>query len=436
MSGSITDRRLGGRDRSVENRQRFLQRIKEQLKRSAKDIIVNGNIEDILGQKSYKVSVKRGSIYEPKIIFKPGTGDTKAVHPGNRQYKKGDTVPKPQDMEGQGGSSDDIEGEDDFTFIMTQEEFVSLFFDDLALPKLLKTHLLGITRPKWRRGGIAKEGVPPRLNYLRTLRQALGRKLVLKKPKQIERHDLSLYLEEIETWPEGDPKKQEEMKWVKEQIAELERRIKAVPYIDYPDLRYNRLVKENKPHHRAVMFCLMDVSGSMGDHEKTLAKKFFLLQHAFLKMVYKEIEVVRIRYHGMAREVDEEEFFYATDSGGTVVSSAFDKMDEIIRERYDSSWNMYVCHASDGDNHEHDEEATEAKLHYLLPQLQYYAYVQVVPTERELLIVPPTYYTDKELWRLFNTVSGFKNVGIGMIAQENEIWPVFKKLFSKEGVDV
>jgi uncharacterized sporulation protein YeaH/YhbH (DUF444 family) len=87
---------------------------------------------------------------------------------------------------------------------------------------------------------------------------------------------------------------------------------------------------------QAVMFCIMDVSGSMDESRKDTAKRFFILLYLFLKRVYDKIEVVFIRHHTAAAEVDEDEFFHSRESGGTVVSSALHLLDKIIDERYGS----------------------------------------------------------------------------------------------------
>ena len=106
------------------------------------------------------------------------------------------------------------------------------------------------------------------------------------------------------------------------------------------------------------MFCLMDVSGSMDEERKDIAKRFFILLYLFLTRNYERIEVVFIRHHTIAKEVDEDEFFHSRESGGTVVSSALKLMQEIIRERYPlTEWNIYAAQASDGDNWDDDSSS-------------------------------------------------------------------------------
>jgi Uncharacterized conserved protein len=121
---------------------------------------------------------------------------------------------------------------------------------------------------------------------------------------------------------------------VEQEIDRLKARINRLPFLDTFDLKYNLLVKQPNPSSKAVMFCLMDVSGSMTQATKDIAKRFFILLYLFLKRNYDRIEVVFIRHHTSAREVDEEEFFYSRETGGTIVSSALKMMQEIMAERY------------------------------------------------------------------------------------------------------
>ncbi|NJM55573.1 MAG: YeaH/YhbH family protein, partial [Verrucomicrobiae bacterium] len=161
--------------------------------------------------------------------------------------------------------------------------------------------------------------------------------------------------EELQQLLSAPPVDEDRAKILVEEINHLRARARAVPFIDTFDLRYANRVKQPQPTTQAVMFCIMDVSGSMDRARKDLAKRFFTLLYLFLKRNYEKIEVVFIRHHTVAKEVDEQEFFYSRETGGTVVSSALQLMGEIITERYPiSSWNIYAAQASDGDNWHHD----------------------------------------------------------------------------------
>jgi uncharacterized sporulation protein YeaH/YhbH (DUF444 family) len=204
-------------------------------------------------------------------------------------------------------------------------------------------------------------------------------------------------------------------------VAELRERMKRVPFLDPFDLRYRNRVREPKPTSKAVMFCLMDVSGSMDESRKDLAKRFFILLYLFLSRHYEKTEVVFIRHHTQAAEVTEDEFFHATESGGTVVSSALTLMNDIIRERYmGSEWNIYGAQASDGDNWQQDSSKCRELLDSkILPLVRYYAYVQVADE-------------DQNLWEEYTRVRDANaHFAMQKIVTPSQIFPVFRDLFKK-----
>lgn len=207
------------------------------------------------------------------------------------------------------------------------------------------------------------------------------------------------------------------------EIDRLKARIRRVPYLDTFDLKYNLLVKQPNPSSKAVMFCLMDVSGSMTQATKDIAKRFFILLYLFLKRNYDKIDVVFIRHHTSAREVDEEEFFYSRETGGTIVSSALKLMQEIMAERYPSSdWNIYAAQASDGDNWNDDSPiCREILTKQIMPFVQYYTYVEITPREHQAL-----WYEYERIGEDYaDTFAQQQLVSAG------DIYPVFRELFQR-----
>ena len=220
---------------------------------------------------------------------------------------------------------------------------------------------------------------------------------------------------------------------LRQELEILQRRRKVVAYIDPVDIRFNRFEPMPLPNANAVMFCLMDVSGSMGEREKDLAKRFFVLLHLFLKRRYDRIDIVFIRHTHQAHEVDEETFFRSTQSGGTVVSTALEEMQRIILERYPSrDWNIYAAQASDGDNLAGDSEHCVNLLNNDLMKLcQYYAYVEILD-ERESAIFRST-DNGTSLWRSYRLVGeNWRNFQMTRIAKPGDIYPVFRQLFAKQ----
>jgi uncharacterized protein len=420
----IIDRRLAGKNKSVGNRERFLRRYKEQIKDAVKRAIDGRGIRDI--ERGEEITIPKKDINEPVFHHGPG-GVRETVHPGNREYIMGDRIERPQQGggggSGKGQASDSGEGEDDFTFSLSKEEFMQVFFEDLALPHLIRTQLAETPEWKSHRAGFTSDGNPTNLHVVRSMRGAIGRRIAIGAEA---RRELRACEEELEALlkgaPLGDTASGQQITALKMRIEELQARIARIPYLDPIDLRFRNRVRVPVPTSKAVMFCLMDVSGSMDESRKDLAKRFFILLYLFLTRHYDKIDIVFIRHHTQAAEVDEQNFFHATETGGTVVSSALVLMEEIIRARYSpSEWNIYGAQASDGDNWHHDSGRCRELLDQkLLPLCRYYAYVQVAEEEQNLW----TEYT-----QLLETQRHF---AMRKATEANQIYPVFRDLFKKE----
>lgn len=425
----IIDRRLAGKNKSVGNRERFLRRYKTQVREAVQRAINGRSIRDM--EKSEDISIPKRDLSEP--VFGHGEGGNReVVHPGNREYVRGDRIEKPQGGQGQGrgqgDASDSGEGEDDFVFTLSKEEFMQVFFEDLALPNLVRTALAEVPEWKSHRAGYSSEGTPNNLHVVRSMRGALGRRIALGASSRRELHDLEAELATLRATAPRDATlahaHEAEIAQLEARIAHLKGRIQAIPYLDPIDLRYRSRIKVPVPTTQAVMFCVMDVSGSMDEQRKELSKRFFILLYLFLTRHYEKIDLVFIRHHTQAQEVSEQDFFHATETGGTVVSSALVLLDQIIEARYPSSeWNIYVAQASDGDNWHHDSSrCSELLAQKILPKVRYFAYVQVAQTEQNLW---------DEYLALSETHPHF---AMRKVLEASEIYPVFRELFKKEGV--
>ncbi|PLP57582.1 hypothetical protein CYK37_18355 [Mesorhizobium loti] len=424
------DRRLNPKDRSLANRQRFLKRAREELKQNVRDEIRNRRIDEVDAEHAVPIP-KRGT-GEPSFDDAKNSGRRERVLVGNKQFAEGDLIPK----RGQGafGSSTpgDTASEDDFRFVLSHEEFLDLFFEDLELPDLVKLSLKEIVAFKPHRAGFTQSGAPTNINVGRTMRNSYGRRIALKRPKREDLEALEQELALLRAEPPNQAARQRIMA-LSEEFERLERRRRKIAYVDPVDIRFNRFEPQPLPNASAVMFCLMDVSGSMGEREKDLAKRFFVLLHLFLQRRYKRTEIVFIRHAHEAHEVDEETFFNSTQSGGTVVSTALEEMHRVIAKRYPvSEWNIYAAQASDGDNFLTDSERCIALLDGKLMRLcQYFAYVEIID-ERESEIFGTT-ENGTSLWQAYSTVAGrWSNFQISRIAKAADIYPVFRKLFTKQ----
>ena len=421
MALQIIDRRLAGKNKSVGNRERFVRRYKEQIADAVRRAVSQRDIRNIEGAES--ITIPRKDISEP--VFHHGQGGIRdTVHPGNTDHVRGDRIQRPQGGQGSGSqASDSGEGEDDFTFTLTKEEFMQLFFEDLALPHLLRTHIGDNPQWKSRRAGYSQDGTPNNLAVVRTLRGALGRRIALTNAPQRE---LQALQDELDALLAQDDGTSEAVAQLQCKILQLRERIGKVPYLDPIDLRFRARARVPVPNSQAVMFCVMDVSGSMDQARKDLAKRFFILLYLFLTRHYDKIDIVFIRHHTQAAEVNEDQFFHSTESGGTVVSSALVLLEQIIRARYPvEDWNIYVAQASDGDNFSNDSGNCRNLLaEKILPLVRYFAYVQVAEEEQNLW----DEYSQLLPW--------FAHFAMRKVSDPSEIYPVFRDLFKKEGVQV
>jgi uncharacterized sporulation protein YeaH/YhbH (DUF444 family) len=421
--GYLIDRRLNGKNKSAVNRQRFLRRYKKHIQRAVQDAVGKRSITDI--EQGEKIVIPGNDVSEPVMGHGPG-GKRSIVHPGNREYISGDTVPR-RGGGGGGGSGDGRasnsgEGDDEFAFQISQEEFLEFMFEDLELPNLVKRQLAGSETFKIKRSGFSSAGTPNQINIVRSLRAANARRIALggAKRKRIRALEAELVLlMAADALLRNDARITE----IEAEISLLRRKIEALPFIDEFDIKYNRNVKEPVPSSKAVMFCLMDVSGSMNQATKDIAKRFFILLYLFLKRNYDHTEVVFIRHHTSAKEVDEQEFFYSRETGGTIVSSALKLMHEIMQARYPiSEWNIYGAQASDGDNWNDDSSVCyELLTKEIMPYLQHYSYVEITPREHQAL------------WHEYEQVTASfpESFAMQQIIDVKDIYPVFRELFQR-----
>ncbi len=428
MFQQIIDRRLAGKNKSVGNRERFMRRYKDKIKDAVRRAIDGRGIRDL--ERGEEVRIPKKDLSEP--VFHHGSGGQREmVHPGNQEYVRGDRIKRPQGGQGggtgKGQASDQGEGDDDFTFALSKEEFMQVFFEDLALPHLTRTQLAELPEYKQHRAGFTSDGNPSNLHVVRSLRGAIGRRIAIGSGSRRELAELEAELAITKAAASaGDATAERAIKPLELQIETLRARLGRIPYLDPIDLRFRSRVKVPVPTAKAVMFCLMDVSGSMDEGRKDLSKRFFILLYLFLTRHYEKIDIVFIRHHTQAQEVDEENFFHARETGGTVVSSALVLMEEVIRARYSpTEWNIYGAQASDGDNWHHDSgRCRELLTDKILPLCRYFAYVQVAEEEQNLWT---------EYAQLTETC---KHFAMRKATEASMIYPVFRDLFKKEGANV
>ncbi len=414
----IVDRRLNPGGKSLENRQRFLRRAKALVQRAVRQSSGSREIRDIL--EGGEVSIPIDGVGEPRLR-RGAAGSHEHILPGNKVFGEGDILPRPDGgAGGQGREGGEGDGEDAFRFVLTREEFLDLFLDDLALPDLAKRRLADTEQTNPVRAGYSVSGSPSNIAVGRTMKLAMMRRVALQRPKP----ELVAQLRAEIALSEDDDERRTELE---AEISALEAKVRRIPYIDPVDIRFRRFDQEPKPSAQAVMFCLMDVSGSMTEHMKDLAKRFYTLLYIFLTRQYRRVEIVFIRHTDKAEEVDEDTFFHSPATGGTQVSSALEAMRRVVAERYaPADWNIYAAQASDGDNSYSDSTTTERLMKdAILPVSQYFAYLEVGESGGRSI-------SSSALWSLYDRIRPeFPLLSMRKVSERNEIYPVFHDLFQR-----
>ena len=418
MPFHIVDRRLNPGSKSLENRQRFLRRAKVLVQGAVKKASQDRDIKDVL--EGGEVSIPVDGMDEPRFRREGGTRDM--VLPGNKKFIEGDMLPRSGRSGGKVSGAGEGDGQDAFRFVLSRDEFVDLFLDDLELPDLAKRKLAEVESEGIQRAGFATSGSPANISVSRTVSRAMARRIALRRPRPAELAAL-----EAEMVNCSEARRVE----LQAEIEALKAKMQRIPFIDPIDIRYRRFEAVPKPVAQAVMFCLMDVSGSMTEHMKDLAKRFYMLLYIFLKRRYRHVEIVFIRHTDRAEEVDEETFFHGPASGGTLVSSALQAMHDTVRSRFrPADWNIYAAQASDGDNSYSDSDVTARLLtELILPATQFFAYLEV-GQETGMMYDQPA----SSLWTLYERLRAEKApLSMRKVNERSEIFPVFADLFRRRG---
>lgn len=421
MTSVIVDRRAQ-KGKSTANRQRLLKRLDGALKAQLGKLVARHKMQDT-GQ-PVEVTIERKDATEPRLILDPASGSSGRIVPGNDKYRIGDKIVNSPSQgqgsgNGQGAGNGDADEEDTFRFVLSRTEYLSLLFDDLELPALVKKDLLEIDENRFRRGGVVRYGNPGSVCVTRTFKASIGRRVAAEAQhaEALEEAETAL----IAARRTGDRML---MEAAERALDEVSRRTGEIPFLDPIDLRHRSLVEVQSPCTAAVMFCLMDVSSSMDEARKDLAKRFFMLLHLFLTRKYKKVALVFIRHTDAAQEVDEEMFFNGTQAGSTKVLSALEKMNEIIASRYpSSSYNIFGAQASDGDSFGGDSTESSAYLRSeLLPLSRYFVYAEVGSNPLQ---------GSTTLWSAYRAIESDR-FNMASVNARNEVYPALAKLFQKE----
>lgn len=427
-SHTIIDRRNTAKKRSSSNKQRFLRRVRTIIRNKATSI-VGKNMGDMAPDQA--VNISKDTVEEPRFVYDEMFFHGHIVLPGNYKYVRGDEFELLKDRREKGmGSGPDAgkgDGEDDFIVDVSREEFLDYFFEDLELPNLEEKQQAQIVEMLPIHAGFTNVGSPSRLSVVRSMSQSKQRRIALKgKWKKL----IKACEEELNQIKSKIEQTEEDLNVILElekKITGYAKKIKSVPFLDSIDLRYR--VNDYKPKRKstAVIFFIMDNSGSMGEREKTISRKFFTLFYVFVHRKYENPDIVYISHTDTAKEVDEKTFFTTRDSGGTEVSSALKLAKEIITKRYNpAETNIYICQASDGDNDRSDNaECVRLVREELSPRVQYFTYLEIRNNKYISIIAG-----NHPLWDAYKLVNTqVSNFDLECIDDESQIYETFRKFF-------
>lgn len=431
----FVDRRKTGRGKSLPNRQRLLRRIKDAIRQSKPKDIDAGGVKGATNGSgpANPVSVTRDCLHEPTLHYDGNSGEYDVVLIGNDVWERGDEFP----MEGGGGGRGNGAGqgggddtEDDFVVNVSREEFFNVFFEDCELPDLQETNAKELPETMPKHAGFQKEGNPAQLSVIRSYKNALPRRRALSADSRAELEELEEKIKQYEdgTHPQCASLAKAEIETIIIQLMarceELRAKIAGVPFFEKLDLRYTKKEKVLVKSADAVFCMIMDISGSMDEDKKRIARKFFSLQYAFIKKKYPNTDLVFVAHTDKPYEMTEEEFFTTRVSGGTTVSPAYEMMHDIIKARYDANQtNIYLSQASDGDNWDTDNGNIIPTLEEsgLLSKLRHMSYAHVGPEG-----------WSNGLWTALESVANTsKKLSMVKIYDDSDVFDSFRKIYAK-----
>jgi hypothetical protein len=380
------DGSIGQSDRSAWDRKRHRQLVEEAIKKNMGDIIAE---ESIIGQsKNKKIKIPIKGLKEYQFVYGKNNGGTAS---GSGQEQKGQVIGKVKEDQqgGEPGQAGNDPGEDIYETEITIDELIGYLFEDLKLPDMERKKFAQIeAERKFKRSGIQRKGIPPRLNKKRTLMEKIKREKISCRERVAEELD-------------GDER---------------------VPFRE-EDLRYWRVKEDTRRHSNAVVICIMDTSGSMDQTKKYLARSFYFLLYQFVLWKYEQVEVVFIAHTTEAKEVTEDEFFHRGEAGGTYISSGYAKALTIIEERYNPEvWNIYTFHCSDGDNWSNDNDKAVELATQLCLICNLFGYGEIMGN----------YGYGSTIRREYERRVKADNFVTVTMGKKEDVWPAFKQILDKE----
>jgi uncharacterized protein len=364
------------------DQKRHDEKVREAIRENLGDIVAREDIILSDGRTTVKVPIR--SLEEYKFRFDRGKKDNVGQGPGGSQV--GDVLASDGDGRGGSGSGQGPAGEepgvDYYEAEINIDDLAALLFEDLGLPNLQEKRKAEVEAEAVRFTDIRRTGVMSNLDKRRTILENIKRNAM-----------------------QGQPK---------------------FGGIKSEDLRFKTWEREIRHESNAVVIAMMDVSGSMGEFEKYIARSFYFWMVRFLRTKYSNVEIVFIAHHTEAKEVTEHDFFTRGESGGTRVSSAYQLALQIIAERYPpDAWNIYPFHFSDGDNMFSDNRRCVELVTQMIRTCNLFGYGQI----------KQGWYPAGTLMSVYTQeIDDDKFIGV-TIEEKEDVYPALQRFFSVRDAD-
>ena len=378
-------------DRSATDRSRHKKKIEHAIREGIHHIVSDESIIGQDGKKKIKIPVK--GIKEYRFVYGENDQNKKVGAAPGKNIQRGQQIGQSDKEEaGSGNKPGSDEGEEYYEVEITLEELSYYLFDSLKLPDIEKKKFKNIIGEKFKRSGYRSKGIRPRLSKKQTLINKIKRKKKSKLQGTHEDDDRFSFHEN--------------------------------------DLKYHHIKNKPKEASNAVIFFMMDVSGSMNQNKKFMARAFFFLLYHFLRAKYSNVDIVFISHTTTAKEVSEDEFFTRGEAGGTKISSCLELCLDITNKRYHpASWNIYTFHCSDGDNWQDDNKKAVLLSGQIKSISQLYCFVEITPEFSD--DSSQTNFSFHKSSKISNAYIPLKDgkFKIVNLIHSDDIWPEFRRIF-------
>ena len=378
-------------DRSASDRRRHKKKIEKSIKEGIHNIVAEESIIGKDGKKKVRIPVR--GIKEYRFVYGNNESNGKVGSAPGKDIRRGQKIGDSQEqkVKGNGSNPGEESGEEYYDVEITLDELAEYLFSDLELPDLERKSLKKTESERLKRKGYRQEGILPRLDKKKSAIERIKRRKAASRRENFDEEKKFSFHDE--------------------------------------DLVYRKFKKTKKPNSNAVIFFVMDISGSMTTNKKFMARSFYFLLYQFIRSKYNHTEIIFVSHDTAAYEVSEEQFFTRGNSGGTKVSSGLVMVEDIVKQRYHpDAWNIYVFQCSDGDNWPDDTDKTIDSMERIkrLSQLVGYCEIDTSPVKDS----GSSWFEQSRLSNVYKPLVD-KKLKMAEISAKKDVWPAFNRFFGK-----